>query len=252
MKIVRYERIRAKEDEGRVPLWLMGLTDLVTLLLAFFILLFATSIPSSDAWNKASDSVKERFSTETHATSDVTGELGHVDAEKTWKSEERDPGLNLDYLFSVVKKYIESDPSFKDIVLRAERDMVILSLGEHLAFDAGQVQVSSDGRVLLRKLSDYLATLPNTLEVVGYADRLPLRSDAEFNSNWHLSLERAYQVAQVLKQRGYEADIAVRGKGVAETDFSLFNPDMSVNDEAEKNSADFARRVDLRLYLLQP
>lgn len=245
MRIVRYERTRhTQNQEGKAPLWLMGVTDLVTLLLAFFILLFATAVPNSDAWNKASDSVRSRFGGEMNGA-DATGQSGHKDADKTWESEERDPGLNLDYLYSIVRKYVEADPSLKGVTVRSEEGNVILSLGEDLTFAPGQTQVSAQGLVLLRKLSDYLSTLPNTLEVVGYADQLPLRSDEKFNSNWHLSLERAYNVAQALKDRGYEAEIAIRGKGISDSDILL-------KPTQQDAQAGLARRVDLRLYLLQP
>lgn len=250
MKIMRYERIRKKDEgEGRAPLWLMGVTDLVTLLLAFFILLFATAVPNSDMWNKASDSMRSRFGGHTDG-SDVTGQLGHKNADTTWKSEDRDPGLNLDYLYSVVRKYVESDPALAGVEIWSDSgDKVVLSLGENLTFEPGKTEVSDQGKSILRKLSDYLDTLPNTLEVVGYADNLPLRSDENFNSNWHLSLERAYQVAQALKDRGYDSQIAVRGKGVSSSD--ILSNNIFIGDQ-QKSGIMRARRVDLRLYLLQP
>lgn len=249
MRIVRYARIRDRDEEGnRAPLWLMGITDLVTLLLAFFILLFATSIPNSDVWDKASDSMRSRFGGALDGSA-ITGEAGHDDADMTWKSEDRNPGLDLDYLYSIVKRYIESDPALADISVWTDHDKVVLSLGEALIFAPGQTEISAQGKNSLYRLADYLDRLPNTLEVVGYADNLPLRSDQNFNSNWHLSLARADSVAQELTRRGYEAPIAVRGKGISTPDILL---NTGKQGSGEKTVTNLVRRVDLRLYLLQP
>lgn len=246
MRIKGFERIRnpQQQEEGRAPLWLMGITDLITLLLAFFILLFATSAPKSDTWNTASESVKSRFGRDQDETY-IKGQAGHKDAEKTWESEERDPGLNLDYLYSVVRQHVESDPSLSSVKVWHNHDTVIISLGAELSFPVGQSRITKQGQALLNTLADYLVTLPNTLEVVGYADQTPLKSDVTFNSNWHLSLERAYNVADILKARGYEAPIDVRGKGVSDADILS-------NKTQQESQADLARRVDLRLHLLQP
>lgn len=245
MRIVRFERTRKRDEDSRkAPFWLIGFTDMVTLLLAFFILLFATSIPKQGVWNTASESVRQRFGGDDVAQA-PKGQAGHEDADKTWESEDRDPGLNLDYLYSIVRKYVASDPALKDVLVWYDRDAIVLTLGEDLTFAMGEADVSDKGGALLHTLAGYLATLPNTLEVVGYTDSAPIRGETHFNSNWHLSLVRAQNVAAVLEQRGYDAPILVRGKGVSEKSLPSTAPSklLSGND---------ARRVDLRLYLLQP
>lgn len=244
-RIVHYERVtaRRKEQDARAPLWLVGITDLVTLLLAFFILLFATSTPKSGSWDVASESVRNRFGPADYVASE-SGEAGHPEAEKTWEGEERDPGLDLDYLHSLVRKYVASDPALADVTVWHDGHAIILSLGEDLAFVRGSADLSTGGKNVLRKLAAYLDTLPNTLEVTGYTDSVPVRDDRRFSSNWHLSLLRARNVAQSLKASGYEAPVLVRGKGVDRRD----NPALSGKD----SSVHRPRRVDLRLHLLQP
>lgn len=246
MKITRIERVsfKRKEDNDRPPLWLIGFTDLTTLLLAFFILLFATAVPRAEKWNAASESLRTSF----HGDKDVTelrGDSGRQEAEKTWQSQERDPGLNMDYLFSIVKKYVSSDPALSKVTVWHQDDMVILSFGSELSFAPGSTDLSRDGNMILGSLSGFLSKLPNTLEVVGHADTTPIQNDQRFNSNWNLSLARANSVATALTRGGYDADIAIRGRGTTDADSLPSNLSETVKNE-------LARRVDIRLHLLQP
>lgn len=235
MAIIRIERIREKEDLSKAPLWMVGFTDLTTILLAFFILLFSTAQPKQD-WNQASQSLRSSFGGDKHAL-ELRGEKGDGKADRTWKSEETDPGLNLDYLYSIVKKYIASEPALKSITLRKHKDSVILSFDQDLGFAPGKSEVSIEGRALLNKLAPLLISMPNHLEIMGHADNSPVKSDHAYNSNWHLSLMRAISVADALTNAGYDQKIEKRGRGMI--------------DASEKDK-DAARRVDLRLYMVHP
>jgi len=235
MAIIRIERVREKENPNKAPMWMVGFTDLTTILLAFFILLFSTAQPKQD-WNQASQSLRSSFGGDKHAI-ELRGEAGDGQAEKTWKSEDNNPGLNLDYLYSIVKKYIASEPALKSVSLSKQGDAVILSFDEELGFSSGQSEISIEGRALLNKLAPLLISLPNHLEVMGHADSNPVQSDTRYNSNWQLSLMRAINVAEALTDAGYDQKIEKRGRGTAES--------------GEKENA-AARRVDLRLYMVQP
>lgn len=237
MKIIRIERIREKENPNRSPLWMLGFTDLTTILLAFFILLFSTAQPKHD-WNEASRSLRSSFGGDKNAI-ELRGETGDGNAEKTWKSEDRDPGLNLDYLYSIVKKYLLAEPALKTVQLTRQGNMVILSFGNELGFSPGDSDVSMQGRALLDKLVPLLISLPNRLEIMGHADNTPVQSDARYNSNWQLSLMRSMAVADILSRFGYDRPIGRRGKGTVES-------------AADKQSDMTARRVDLRLYMVHP
>ena len=244
MSITRIERKRPDYQANRPPLWLMGFVDLITLLLAFFILLFATTVPRHDPWNAASQSIRNRFGGEESVTQ-AKGQAGAAKAEKTWDSENKDDGLNLDYLYSVVKKYVAADPSLSAVTVWKDSDVVVLSFGAALSFAPGETTLSPAGRTMLNTLSLFLSKLPNTLEVVGYTDAAAFQNDQKFNSNWHLSLARANAVAKALNESGYDPEMLIRGKGIS--DASSLPASLT---PAAKN--DLARRVDLRLHLLQP
>lgn len=235
MRIIRVERIRDQENPDKAPLWMVGFTDLTTILLAFFILLFSTAQPKKD-WNEASQSLRSSFGGNEHAIA-LRGEAGAGEAEKTWQQDDRNPGLNLDYLSSIVKKYIRSEPALQSVKVLRDGDTVILAFDEELGFGPGQSDVSTEGRAILNKLVPLLSRLPNRLEVMGHADSTPVYADSRFNSNWQLSLLRAVSVAEALARAGYDRPIDQKGRGTV---------------EGEGKEKAVARRVDLRLYMVHP
>lgn len=241
MKIIRIERVQPKEDPNKAPVWMIGFTDLTTILLAFFILLFATAQPKQGTWDKASTSIRASFGGNNKA-SELHGEPGD-DAKATWTSENNDPGLALDYLLSVVKKYIASEPALSSVSLSKQGETVVLSFDNELGFVSGKADVSPEGQALLDKLAPLLISLPNRLEVMGHADNSAITDDTAYNSNWQLSLDRAVNVRNALANAGYDHKIEMRGRGSIDH--------LSAEHNNALNNAR-ARRVDLRLYMVHP
>lgn len=244
MKIVRIERIKDNDKENRTTGWLIGFTDLTTLLLAFFILLFATATPRQKPFIEASQSMRTRFGGDAHVTQ-MKGQPGEEEAEKTWLSVDQDPGLDLTYLYSIVKKQIEKDSQLTGVILWKGDDNVVISFPADLTFTPGDDKLSSQGERIANALAPFLAKLSNSVEAIGYTDPTLVNTDGRFGSNWHLSLARAYAVAHALNDAGYRQNIAIRGRGTMDSDLLPKNlPDTARND--------VSRRVDLRLYLQQP
>lgn len=243
MKITRIERLKIKKDAQRADPWLIGFTDLTTLLLAFFILLFATATPREQPWVEASKSMRTSFGGEKESTY-VGGESGESETDRTWLSDDRNPGLDLSYLRSVLRKQIDQDASLAQAVLWQEGDAVIVAFPEALVFSPGQDRLSEEGEKIIRKMAAVLMKLPNALEVIGYADPTLVNSDGRFGSNWHLSLARAYAVAESLHAAGYRSPIQALGRGVDTGDTLPKNLPGSVTSGQ-------TRRVDLRLTVQQ-
>jgi chemotaxis protein MotB len=238
MSITRIQRVKPKAISTKAPGWMVGFTDLVTILLAFFILMFATALPKKNSWDEASNSLRTSFGGEKHGA-DMRGAAGINSADKTWKSVSEDPGLNLDYLYSLVKKYLSNDPMLQNIIVYDEGNVVTLSFSDELGFAPGKSEVSLDGQAVLKKLVPFLGSLPNAIEVMGHADSSAVKNDNNFDSNWQLSLMRANNVAEVLKQSGYDQEIAIRGRGASDA-----------NSDDTQNAK--ARRVEIHLYMVHP
>ena len=246
MKIIRIERIPDREQTEResMPPWLVSFTDMTSILLAFFILLFASVTPREQPWVQASQSMRARFGGDASITQ-MTGQLGEKDSDKSWSSVDQDPGLDLTYLYSIVKKQLASDPNLAGVSLWKGLDNVVISFPADLSFKPGSDEISDQGRRIAAALAPFLGKLSNAVELIGYTDPTMVNTDGRFGSNWQLSLARAYAVSKALNDAGYTASIAVRGRGTIDSDLLPKNlPDETRNG--------LARRVDLRLYLQQP
>lgn len=243
MTFVRVERIKDPKPPSK-PLWLTGFTDLVMLLLTFFIMLFATTQPKEEPWAAATESIRLQFGGEKNITP-ITGNVGHEKANASWLGQNSDPGLDLAYLYSVIEKQLAKNQVLSDIVLSQNTDSVILSFGSDVTFSSGKDTLSESGQVLVARLVPLLQTFPNQIEIVGHTDSNPVDTDGIFGSNWHLSLARAQTVATALKESGYMGNLIVLGRGTADKDLLPKNLPDSVRNG-------MARRVDIRLGLMQP
>lgn len=243
-RIVRFERIRDPGLHAKRPIWLVTFTDLIMLLLAFFILMYAVSKPREQPWHAASQSIRMRFGGEESMTV-VTGNPGHAEADKTWLATDNDPGLDTHYLYSLLQKKLAADPQLKDVMISETASAVMIALPVSTTFKLADDGLSERGRSILARLVPILAPLPNMIEVVGHTDENSLSDDRRFGSNWHLSLARAYSVANAMADLGYSQALAVTGRGATDINLLPKNLPSEVRNE-------MARRVDLRLTLAKP
>jgi chemotaxis protein MotB len=244
MKIIGIRRLKDSKAFERPPIWLVGFTDLVSLMLAFFILLFATTNIKNAAWVEASKSMRSSFGGDEQITV-VTAEPGKADTDYTWASTDRDPGLDVTYLESLLKKWFSTSPVLKDLETQIDHESVLIALPSDTAFKPGGSELSDQGKVIIKTLVPFLTQLPNTVEIVGHADPKIVNEGGDFGSNWHLSLARARSVALWLETAGYSHPIDVSGRGASDMDLLPKNLPEAVRNEK-------ARRVDIRLHILQP
>lgn len=191
------------EDEP--VLWLLTFTDIMALLLTFFVLLYSMSEPIEKKWEELSTGISSEFrqydSAEWRRGEQAAISLGKITASR---------GLDLGYLGSVVSEILARDKSLKDIVIRPGRGEIVISLPQSLLFESGDTKISAEGKRALYALGASLSRIRNRIEVVGHADPRPAQK-ADNAGNWALSLSRAASVAQALSASGYARPINVRG-----------------------------------------
>lgn len=232
--VMKKSSASAEEEEDRVPLWLITFTDIMALMLTFFVLLYSMSAPDQEQWEKMTDAISEGFS-KFYSPENYSGPQDTIEIEKIGMSQ----ALNLDYLKSVVTQAMAEDEKLARLVIIPQRDRLIISLPHDLLFEVGKAEVSVEGKQVLFSLSSLLERIRNRMEVIGHADPQPIQDPAgEFASNWELSLARAANVAAVLESVGYSRPITVRG-------LSSARYDELKGDFPEQELLAYARRVDI-------
>lgn len=199
----------ARFDSGSPQLWLITFTDLVGLLLAMFVMLFSMSHIDKSSWQKLVSSLASGLPNTREAT--VVPAISERDAEALVEL----PGEDLDYLSSLLRGHLQTEPVLAGSLVQRVEGRVVVSFPADLLFAPGAVEVGRDARAALFAFAGVLRNLDNRIEVAGYAD--PTRPPAGLGSNWELSLKRAQAVAGLLMAAGYEGRLSLRGYGDART-----------------------------------
>ena len=183
--------------------WLVTFTDLICLLLTFFVMLYAMSEPDPARY--------------TALTAGIPGadpvQLGDQRPEAAFAAESLDRGkaIELGYLGRVFESQMSANPELADMRISRVDGTLVLSMPSDLLFAPGDAALSAGGQRILFLMGGVAANIGNALDVVGHADASP--AGLRWTSNWELSLARAQTVANALRAAGYLRDITVRGHG---------------------------------------
>lgn len=224
---------RVKAGVGR-PAWLVTFVDLVSLLLAFFVMLFSMSSPSDHKWEEFTDAMRRGFAV-------GVAKPTEPEPERTMTAERPGRGFDLGYLRRVLEAGLSRAPELETAVLREVDGRLVISLPSDLFFVSGSDDVTDVGRRAVLALSETLSNIKNRIDVVGHTDPRPITVAGDFISNWELSLARATAVGTLFLESGYRKPLSMNG--VAATRFAEIDPALDLDTRYR-----LARRVDLVVF----
>ncbi|OMI27959.1 flagellar motor protein MotS [Bacillus haynesii] len=180
---LRHER-RKREQGRKSSNWIITFSDLITLILVFFILLFSMSQIDLNKFKAAVGSFQDRA--DGNSAAELKKEdAGDQTAEKTAKSQ--------DDLLKKINDYIKKNKLSSLIAAKRDERGVILVLQEAVLFDSGKADLKDQAHPLLHKIAVLLKSVSNPIRVEGHTDSRPI-STYRFPSNWELSAARASTV----------------------------------------------------------
>ena len=213
--------------------WMVTFTDLVALLLTFFVMIFAMSHVKTTEWSSLTESLRRHLNSVAGQT--VASPSMRMDG----PSPDRAAGADLDYLAELLAGHLSDTPALADAQMRRGEDRLVVALPADLLFNAGDFTLTADAADAVFQLGGVLRNMPNGIAVVGHAD--PRKPGSAYPSNWELSLLRAQAVAAALREGGVDGRIRARGQGD-----SRFADLPTGVDQAERFA--LARRVDLVIH----
>ncbi len=232
----RYQRSREilTPVEESVSLWLITFTDVMALMLTFFVLLYAMSMVKEEQWSQITGAVNREFGMH-FSQADFAGAQDTVEIDKL----DYGKALDLGYLDSLLGDLIAENESLADVTTYLQQDRLIVSLPSALLFEPGQDRVSAQGRKAIFAIGGSLSRIRNKIEIVGHTDPTPVGSvNPKFENNWQLSLSRALKTSSILRDVGYPRPIVVKGFSSARYD------ELSASMPMEQRLS-LARRVDI-------
>jgi len=227
--------------------WLVSYADFITLLFAFFVVMFATSQTDSVKVGRFVDSFAHAIQWSVF-TVDGSGFLDGAPSNpmiaddtqqsaKPPKKKARAGEFDQEReIKGSIKKLQASAPILAGLKIEEATGELILRLPERLVFERGKANLSDEGKIALAAIADELAPRPVKLRVEGHTDSTPIHT-AQFPSNWELSTSRATAViAYFIEGKNFDAE-RLSAAGYAE-----FHP-IADNDTEEGRASN--RRVDL-------
>jgi len=235
--------MHAEEEHENDERWLLTYADMITLLMALFMVLFSISSVNISKFVSLQHSLQDAFSgrilpggralqesggsttspqvaaTPAASTPAATNEgadrkAADAAAKAQATAEERD--------FKALKERVdayarEHGLESKVTTLITKDGLVIRLLTDKLLFASGSATVQPGGRGLLAKIGGMLrAESEHAIRVRGFTDTVPIHT-AEFPSNWELSAARATAVLRQLLEAGLPPDrVSVAGYGEQE------------------------------------
>ncbi len=178
-------------------MWMLTFSDLVILLLTFFVLLLSMANMDPIRFRQANNSIKNAFG---------------------WRSESSAPEFSLPVLSSPPKTIFQPIPIdngtiqyFKRVetelkqvkvndtveAVKKDNDSIVLRINDSVLFDKGQVTLNPSSYPLLRKVADIVRPLPMNMRIEGHTDNMPVTSS---RTNWDISVARAVAVMRFYKR----------------------------------------------------
>jgi chemotaxis protein MotB len=240
----KFREIRQSDSHER---WLVSYADFITLLFAFFVVMYAISSVSEGKYRVLSDSLVGAF--QSKARDQSAAQPGAQPApqprsldtlprrigrptETQRKQREQMRGMAQDIL-----KVLDSMVQEGQVKVTQTNRGISVEINASVLFAAGQAQLRTDSSRALQQVARVLASAEKTLQIEGYSDNTPIGT-TQFPSNWELSAARASSVARLFIDNGVaEGRLSVIGYGP--------NRAVASNDTAEGRARN--RRVTVMI-----
>jgi chemotaxis protein MotB len=206
------------EDSENHERWLISYADFITLLFAFFVVMYAVSVVNIGKYKVLSDALGDAFGGRGAATKVNTSieveplPLSNIIARKRAEAAKRDRerlDLLARKLNSVLAPLVNSG---KVRIVQSGRGITV-EINASVLFQEGEAGLTGNARETLRTVAGLLKADQHAIEVEGHTDTTPIRN-AAFPSNWELSAVRASTVVRLFADNGVlEQRLAAVGRG---------------------------------------
>jgi len=233
-------RRRSVAAPGSRERWLLSYADFITLLLAVFVVLFASSQPDKGRARRVSYAVKQAL--ESGRAKDEASKGGpaavvhqiHSDAGIVPQPQPVVPELMPSMTF--LAQALAPEIGTGSIEVHLDARGLVISLRQGAFFPSGGDVIATSGFGSLEKISRIVRDLPNPVRLEGHTDSAPIHT-RRFRSNWDLSTARSIAMLEL-----FEGRYGIPGSRFAVSGYADTQP-VDSNDSAEGRAHN--RRVDI-------
>jgi chemotaxis protein MotB len=193
-------RRRAAHGHVNHERWVISYADFVTLLFAFFVVMFATANADKSKARAVAEAVKAALDPHSNPhAKEIIKELLKPDKKISPEAvkqtaEELNPSLTL------FREKLKEEIRKGEIELHLEPRGLTISFKQAALFDSGDAEIKASALTSLGKVADAILKLPNQIRLEGHTDNVPIHNE-HFRSNWELSSARSIAVLQFMMEQ---------------------------------------------------
>lgn len=193
---------RKVEEHENHERWLVSYADFITLLFAFFVVLYATSTRNEEKERRFEENVRAQFKLVGNMGGPRVGggeNLGGAIDPIEFFKKKNVPSVELEeYIDRLLKQKLTPEERKTAIGgIRHDNVGVRISLASSTFFNSGGVTLRQEALKSLAKIAEVLKSTPNKLIIEGHTDNTPVYANA-YESNWELASLRATSVVKYL------------------------------------------------------
>ena len=219
------------EPANSNEIWLLTLSDLLMLLLIFFVFLLAVPLVQAGKPQTAQPQpVAKSVEPVPASVAPTVRETRNVSDKEAVAALEND-----------LRDVLGNREGQQGVTVERRSELIVITFPEQIIFDSGKASLKTDVSPTLEKVAAFVAGHPElSVEIHGHTDDRPIRN-ARYPSNWELSADRAAQVARTLVGLGADPTrIATKGFG----EYHPIEPNVSDANRLKN------RRVEIQFSLL--
>lgn len=197
-------------EESEDTSWMATFSDMVTLLLVFFVLLVSMSNVEVKRFQTVFGSMRMAFGG--LSSSEVAGGQMQSNANNNMQQSVQDLMRirqellkNQENVFDAIQSYLSKKNVEGDVGAVLDEGTITLTIGDNLLFKEGSEELSPGAEEQLGTILEVIeANREMTVNIKGYTDDSPIPAGARFKNNWELSALRAVNVLRWLVEHGID------------------------------------------------
>ncbi len=227
----RNKQKEEKMETAGMMRWLLTYADMITLMLALFIILFAMSNISRVKVQEFAKQVSAGFDNPWSVNQPPNG---GANAQQSFDSSSNVPAIQKE-----LEKFVKDNHLQQQVQVHMDRrGLVVTLLSDKSYYDSGSAQLRPEAHAVLDGIDGILKKNSNLIRVEGFTDNIPIHTSL-YPTNWELSTARAVNVARYLVERDGMNPTRLSAAGYGE-----YKPRNTNSTEGQRQQN---RRVDIVL-----
>lgn len=213
--MARTRKKRWEEEEEKHDRWLVSYADFITLLFAFFVVMYSISFINEGKYRVLSDSISLAFDPrkenlniqieqKVRSPDLVPLAIRRTRTDQQVTAQIKDEGAQELRSIAVQVKQDLTDLVDKNLVTVKEKDLWLeVEIKSSILFPSGSATPVESADMVLNKIAGILGEYDNQIQVEGFTDNVPITNEI-YPSNWELSAARAASVVHLFTRAGID------------------------------------------------